>query len=219
MSYRNSFFAAFLWGVGLLAGGTAYATDLIYFSNGDTPGEWQWLVQDPDNWYVPLEGNAGASASGKLTLGPSDSPEFPGAVKLEWKWTKSGTWAAAEIRGRTVDLSPYEHTGQLALVIKIEDRPQKDKHVVVKMKCGDKCEPEVKIHHQLKKSKTNEWFVFPVPLDCFAGANLKNIMSPLLIGTDGKLILHIAEVSIQKLPPGDEGCVPNPVAPAAPGTK
>jgi hypothetical protein len=82
---------------------------------------------------------------------------------------------------------------------------------------GDKCEGEVFIVSDLKKAKPNEWFALPIPLDCFVAQgtnfNLKKIKTPVEIGTDGKMILHIAEISIQKMARGDEGCKPNPVAP------
>jgi hypothetical protein len=186
--------------------------DFFYFHNGDTPENWQWVLADPDKgWWAPLSGNEGAFAGGKLTMEASNAAEFPGAVKLIW--SKKGEWGSVKITGRTVDLSRFEHTAELVLALKLEDRTKKD--VKVKMECGDKCEGEVNIVGNLKKVKLNEWFVLPIPLDCFVeqGLDLKNITSPFSIGTDGKMILHVAEIAIQQMAVGDEGCVPNkPVA-------
>jgi hypothetical protein len=234
MSHRNLFFAMLLAGIGLFAGGTAFAAnpELTYFSNGDTPGSWQWVVQDPVNYWVPLEGNQGVSAGGKVTLEPSDAPEFPGAVKATWDKgpAPDKNWGGLTITGGTVDLSAYEHAGELMLVVRVDAKPKKD--VKLKMQClaekeGDKCEAEVIIASHLKKAKPQEWFALPIPLDCFVqqGAktnfNLKKIKTPVEIGTDSKMVLHIAEISIQKMAPGEEGCMTNNSAapPADAGAK
>lgn len=207
MSLRNIFIMLF----GCLASGAAYSAtnpDFFYFHNGDTPENWQWVLADPDKgWWAPLSGNEGAFAGGKLTMGASDAAEFPGAVKLTW--SKKGEWGSIKITGRTVDLSRFEHIGELVLALRVDERTKKA--VNVKMECGDKCEGEVNIVGNLKTAKLNEWFILPIPLDCFVekGVNLKNVTSPFSIGTDGKMILHIAEIGIQQMAAGDEGCVPN----------
>jgi hypothetical protein len=151
MSFRNSFFAAFIiLGAGLLAGGTAYAAnpELTYFSNGDTPGGWHWVVQDPGNYWLAVpEGNKGVSVAGKVTLEPSDAPDFPGAVKATWDKAavpeNKGNWGGLSIHGRSTDLSAYEQSGELVLAVRVDSKPKKD--VRVKLLCqgekeGDKCE-------------------------------------------------------------------------------
>jgi hypothetical protein len=151
-------------------------------------------------------------------LEPSDAQDFPGAVKAVWGGVKlKNKWGGLSIGGGTVDLSAYEHIGQLMLAIRLDSKPNSD--VSVKMLCGDGCDPGVvTILKHLKKAKLQEWFALPIPLDCFAGVDLKKISAPLEIGTDGKMILHIAEVSIHKMAPGDEGCMPNaPATPDEPG--
>jgi hypothetical protein len=210
----------------LLAGGSAAAADLSYFANGDTPGAWHWIVADPANYWIAVEGNQKVSEAKKVTLEPSDAPEFPGAVKVTWDRvdlpSKKGNWGGLSIGGHTVDLSAYEHTGELVLAMKVDAKPKED--VKLKMLCnpekdGDKCESEISILHNLRSAKLKEWFLLPIPLDCLveAGTNfsLKKIKTPFEMGTSARMIVHIAEISIQKMAPGDEGCKPNP-APAAP---
>ncbi len=228
MSIRKTVFRGLLVGIAL-AGGTASATnpDLTYFTKGDTPGSWQWVLQDPGNYWMPLEGNQGASAAGKVALEPSDAAEFPGAVKATWDKVNlhdKGNWGGLTITGGTVDLSPYEHTGELMLVVRVDAKPKKD--VKLKMQClpekeGDKCEAEVFIASHLKSATPQQWFALPIPLDCFVeqGAktnfSLKKIKTPVEIGTEGKMVLHIAEISIQKMAPGEEGCTTNNPAAAS----
>lgn len=213
-------FSAFLFGFALIVNGTAHSEqaevnpDFAYFYFGDTPGGWHWVLGDPGNWWMPLEGNEGVSGVEKLTMSASDSPEFPGAIKLVWKSTREWASGNAVITGRTVDLSAYEHTAELALALKLDERTSKPVHV--KMACGDKCEAQVPIHHHLKRMNKKGWFALPIPLDCFVaqGANLKNITSPFSISTEGKMVLHIAEVSVRPMAEGDEGCTPNSEKPS-----
>lgn len=220
MKTRILIFLMFLFGLALVVGRPAYSEqadvnpDFAYFFGGDTPGGWHWVLADPGNWWMPLEGNEGVSAAGKLTMSASDSPEFPGAIKLVWGRTREWASGSAIITGRTVDLSAYEHTAELALALKLDDRTIKPVHV--KMTCGDKCEGQVSVYQHLKKMNKKGWFALPIPLDCFVaqGVNLKNITSPFGIITEGEMILHIAEVSIRPMAEGDEGCVPNSEAPA-----
>jgi beta-glucosidase len=197
----------------LTAGGAAYSgqaavnPDFLYFSKGDTPDGWHWVLADPGNWWMPLQGNEGVSEGKKLVMEPSDSPKFTGAIKLAW--SKKENWGGAIITGRSVDLSAYENTAELVLALKLDTRARKP--VYIKMTCGDKCEAQVAIHDHLKKATLNEWFALPIPLDCFVaqGADLKNITSPFSVGTDGRMVLHIAEVSVRAMAADDEGCLPN----------
>lgn len=210
-----SCFPAFLFVVALVVSGVACAgqekvnADYAYFYYGDTPGDWQWVLADPGNWWMPLAGNEGVSGTGKLTMAAAESPKFPGAIRLVWSKGKDGDRGDAVITGRTVDLSPYQDRAELMLALKLETHSAR--HVYVKMLCGDKCEGQVAIHHHLKKMKQNEWFALPIPLDCFVeqGVNLKNITSPFLISTTGEMVLDVAEVSLRPMAKGEEGCVAN----------
>ena len=213
MQIRAWFFRVALFGIALVTGGMVQAqqdanfADFFYFSKGDTPDNWQWVLSDPGNWWMPLAGNQGVTEGGKLAMEPSDDKRFPKAVKLTW--AKSDQFGGAKITGRTLDLSKYEHNGQLMLALKVTAKTKKS--VEVKMECGDKCEGKVVIQDFLKKAKMNEWFALPIPLDCFVqqGANLKNVTSPFSIGTNGKMVVYIAEISLQAMAEGDEGCMPN----------
>ncbi|MBN1377735.1 MAG: hypothetical protein JXA04_00710 [Gammaproteobacteria bacterium] len=192
------------------SGSAAVNPDFFYFHKGDTPDSWQWVLSDPGNWWMPLQGNEGVSEAKKLVMEASDAPEFPGAIKLTW--SKQDKWGGASITGRSVDLSAYENKAELVLALRLDVRSHKP--VYVKMICGEKCEAQVSIYDYLKKAPLREWFALPIPLDCFVsqGADLKNVTSPLSIGTDGKMVLHISEVSVSAMAAGDEGCVPdNPI--------
>jgi hypothetical protein len=212
MSIRAFFSGVFVWFALVSAAQAQVDPKFFYFYKGDTPGGWKWILQDPTNWWLGVDGNQGVSASGKLTLEPSLSPGFPGAVKLSWGKEQKNYAALSIGEHGILDFSPFEQTHELVLALKVEAFMKKKRDVVIKLKCGDNCLAEAHIRDHLKAAELDKWFVLPIPLDCFSGKkfDLKNINSPFEIGTDGEMVLHIAEVSLQKMAPGDEGCKPNP---------
>lgn len=180
----------------------------VYFTQGQTPGGWQWVLSDPANWWKPIEDSGGESEGGKLSLSFAESDQLPGAVKLQWGG--GDKWGGATITGETIDLSAFEHAAELVIALKVESRVPSS--VNVKLTCGEDCEAEVNIADDLKKVKRGQWVALPLALDCFAeiGLDLSKINSPFAIGTQGKLELHIADISIGRMADGDQGCVPNP---------
>lgn len=186
---------------------TAYAAinpDFFYFSAGDTPENWVWVLGDEKNWWQPLEGNEGVSGTGKLKISRVDYQAKGDAVNL--KWGKKDTWAVANISGRTVDLSKYENAAELVIVIKIDSKIKGN--VKLAMDCGDKCRAEVPIADLLNQAKPKTWFVLPIALDCFskAGVKLNTVMTPFSIGSNSKLSLSIASINIQKKADATESC-------------
>lgn len=206
MSYRLS--AAILAAVfSLPVAAQQVNPNFVYFTQGQTPDAWEWVLADPDNWWQPVPDEGGKSEGGKIALGSAGSKQFPGAVKLTW--SGGDKWGSATISGRTLDLSAFEHSAELLLALKVESRVPAT--VNVKMACGEQCEAEVNIADNLKQVPRGEWVALPLALDCFAaaGLDLSRINWPFSIGTQGKLELHIAEISLGPMAEGDEGCVPN----------
>ncbi|WP_049723201.1 putative glycoside hydrolase [Gilvimarinus polysaccharolyticus] len=181
--------------------------NFIYFSNGQTPDAWHWVLSDPGNWWQPIDANEGKSSGGKVTMSSAATEQFPGAIKL--KWDRRDNWGAAAISGRTVDLSKFEHAAELMVAIKVESRVPHS--VKVKMMCGEGCEAEVDVADNLREMPRGQWMALPLALDCFAanGVDLSKVTSPFSVGSSGALELHIAEISLGSMVAGDQGCVPN----------
>ncbi|MGL1956714.1 MAG: putative glycoside hydrolase [Colwellia sp.] len=181
-----------------------------FFSKGETPSSWQWVLSDPENWWLPLEKNSGSSKSGKITMTSSDDKSFAGAVKLVWN--KSPVYGAATITGMTTNLAAFEQKAELVLAVKLEKRGG---YITLKMNCGENCEGSVNITDHLARAKLNTWFALPIPLDCFGanGVDFSKITQPFSIGTDSNMTLHIAEINVAAMKGDDQGCVPDlPVA-------
>lgn len=182
--------------------------DYVYFTHGDTPENWNWVLADEDNWWMPLESNSGVSAGGKVQIKPIDFKGKGDAVELTWdKKEKTGTIA---IHGRTVNLSHLEHSTELVLITKINQRPKGD--VTFQLECGEKCSGAIPMKGMLRTSPQKEWFVLPIPLDCFthAGAKLDAVSVPLKIDSRSRFSISIASIYLQPMAKGDEGCTPNP---------
>lgn len=181
--------------------------NFIYFSNGQTPGPWQWVVGDPGNWWQPIEDSGGQSARGKVTVANAGDENFPGAVKLQWK--KSDDWGNVTLSGGMLNLAKFEQAAELVVALRVNSKVPGT--VNVKMACGEGCEAEFNMADNLKKMARGQWMVLPIALDCFssAGVDLTKVNWPFAIGTAGKLDLDIAEISLAPIAEGEEGCVPN----------
>lgn len=182
--------------------------NFVYFSEGQTPGNWGWVLGDPGNWWMPLGDEGGVSGKGFLTLAPANDKTFPGAMKLTW--AKTDAWASATLSGGMLDLSALEHKAELTLALKVESSVPTT--VNVKMACGEQCEAEVNIADNLKQAQAGQWFALPLALDCFTanGLDASKINWPFSIGSSGPLELVVAEISLAAMADGDQGCVPNP---------
>lgn len=182
--------------------------DFVYFTQGQTPGTWQWVLADPGNWWQPIPDSGGASAKGKVRLENAGDESFPGAIKL--KWSKSSDWGSVSLSGAPVNLAKYEHAAELVLAVKVMTKVPDT--VDLMMHCGEGCEAKVNIAANLKQGPRKQWFALPLALDCFTanGLDLTKLSGPFSLGTGGKFELHIAEISLATLAEGDQGCVPNP---------
>jgi hypothetical protein len=66
----------------------------------------------------------------------------------------------------------------------------------------------VSVSKNLKKLKRNEWDMLPIPLNCFTkeGLDIKKVIGPFTMGSDGKLKIELGNVKLLKLAEGDKGC-------------
>ncbi|WP_020210158.1 putative glycoside hydrolase [Gilvimarinus chinensis] len=182
-------------------------SNYVYFTQGQTPDPWHWVLADPGNWWMPVEDTGGQSGKGKVSLASAEDKDFPGAISLKWK--KSDDWGSVTLSGGMLDLSKFEHAAELVIALRVNSKVPST--VNVKMACGEGCEAEVNVADNLKNMKRGQWMALPIALDCFSasGVDLSKINWPFSIGTAGKLELDIVEVSLAPMAEGEEGCVPN----------
>lgn len=208
---RFSFFYLFSFAAtfSLLSLQTVLAADapnpkLNYLIAGDLVNGWSVQLGDPSNWSTPVTNRTGGSASGKVKVEPSDRNAKGDALKVTWdKSTVQGNFG---IYGGSVDLSNLENDGALFIEIKVVTPPSGN--VSIGMDCGYPCGGKVSVSKNLKKLKRNEWDNLPIPLNCFTkeGLDIKKVIGPLTMSTDGKLQIELGDVKILKLAEGDKGC-------------
>ncbi len=185
----------------LIGASLAYAEppnpDYVYISKGKAVGNWNWVVFDPDNWWLPIEGRSGKSKSGKVTIKPTDYQSKGDAIQLTWN--RKNKIGGAILVGHTTNLAKFEDAAEMVLVAKVDRKPSSD--VTLTLECGKDCKGDIPIKDNLKNAPEGQWFVFPVALNCFtaAGATLDKVNIPFRISTTGRLDLSIAAVFIQSL--------------------
>ena len=175
-----------------------------FFMSGLTIGNREFQLGDPENWRTGLNNLSGGSTSGKVQAQPEDYQGKNDALHLTW--SKKETKGQLALYGPAVDLSNFKDIAALTMDIKITRKPTAD--VTVGMDCGSPCRAEVRVDKQLKKEKVNEWFILPIPLNCFKSDqfDLSKINGPFLISTSGRLELSIANIRLVRLPEGETGC-------------
>lgn len=176
----------------------------FYFVNGELIGSRGITLGDPGKWGLNVEGLTGESAKGKLKIEPEDFQFKDDALRI--MWSKEDVKGELGIYGPAINIAPYKDDAALTFDIKLRTLPRES--VKVGMDCGYPCRAEFEIGMTLRKLKKNTWTSFPVPLNCLKSSNfdLSKIGGVFLISTSGKLDLSIANVRLEKLPEGTQGC-------------
>ena len=178
-----------------------------YMHDGKVVSGWGIQLGDPENWATPVdESRKAKSASGKVSITPVDRVDKNDALQISWSPRKA-IKGVFSIYGAAIDLSKFENEGALVFDMKMDMKPDKD--VTIGMDCGYPCRSEMHVGKILKDLKKDEWTTLPIPLNCFTkeGLDIKKVNGPVVIGTDGKLGITIANVRLEKLPEGEKGCL------------
>jgi beta-glucosidase len=184
---------------GLFSAGTfAQADEAVFTSTDSTP--WQLYLGSSSNWMVPVHGPETTSHKSKVvTVRTIDNMATADAIQAEWKG------GLGQVYWQQSDPQDYrtlaEQGGALSMVIRIDKKPKKS--VDLKMDCGYPCAGSLNMTKLFKAVPTDTWFRISLKLSCFeeAGANLGNILAPLVVATTGSFKLSIAEVRLLAEPP------------------
>lgn len=177
-----------------------------YIRDGQAVAGWGMQLGDPDNWATPVDASRkGKSASTKISVEPTDRADRNDALKISWAARKA-VKGVFGVYGSAIDLSKFENEGAIVFDMRLDIKPDKD--VTFGMDCGYPCRAEMHVSSILKDLKKDEWTTLPIPLNCFTkeGLDIKKVNGPIVISTDGKLGISIANVRLEKLPEGEKGC-------------
>ena len=182
----------------LYTGAFAQADEVVFNSAGDTP--WQLYLGSSSNWMVPVQGPETTSYKSKVvTVRRIDNVATADAIQAEWKG------GLGQIYWQQSDPQNYralaEQGGALSVVIRIDKKPKKS--VDLKMDCGYPCAGSLNMTKLFKAVPLDTWFRISLKLSCFeeAGANLGNILAPLVVATKGSFKLSVSDVALLVNPP------------------
>lgn len=185
--------------VGLLSAVSfAHADEIIFSASEHSP--WRLYLGSSNNWMVPVQGAVTTSHKSKVvTVNRIDNIAKQDAIQAVWK---SGLgqvyWQQDEARDYR-ELT--KQGGALSLVVRVDKQPKKN--VALKMDCGYPCAGSLDMTSLLKSVPEEQWFRISLKLSCFqeAGANMSNIMAPLVLATSGSFKLSISDVRLVTDPP------------------
>jgi len=191
------FFGLVLTGL-IITGANAQADEVVFSGSGVSP--WQLYLGSSSNWMVPVQAPETTSYKSKLvTVRMIDNVATRDAIQAEWKgglgqvyWQQSDPQDYRELAAQG---------GALSVVLRVDRKPKKS--VDLKMDCGYPCGGALNMTKLFKAVPQDTWFRISLKLSCFeeAGANLGNILSPLVVTTTGSFKLSISEVRLLKEPP------------------
>lgn len=166
--------------------------DEIVLVNGTAAEGNTLMIGDKRQWDTVVGAEPITSASGYLSTEP-DSTE--GAVKVTWNGKGEAQLFIATDSPR--DFSELlEQDAALVMLMKVSAAPKRK--TVIKMGCGYPCAANADITSLLKALPEDQWLRVSFDFKCFAdgGLNVKNVDTPLLLTTAGKLAVSISDVSI-----------------------
>lgn len=185
--------------IGLLCAGAIVQADEVIYSNAESTG-WQLYLGSSSNWMVSVQGPETTSHKSKvITVRNIDNAATFDAVQAEWKG------GLGQVYWQQSDPQDYralaKQDGALSMVIRIDKRPKKS--VDLKMDCGYPCAGSLNMTKLFKAVPQDTWFRISLKLSCFeeAGANLANILAPLVVATSGPFKLSISDVRLLSEPP------------------
>lgn len=183
----------------LLMYGTHAQADEVIFSGSGT-SDWQLFLGSSSNWmvwFVPPETTSHKSKV--VTVRTIDNTASADAIQAEWKG------GLGQVYWQKTDPQDYrelaEQGGALSMVIRIDKKPKKS--VDIKMDCGYPCAGSLNMTKLFKAVPEDTWFRISLKLSCFedAGANLGNILAPMVVATKGAFKMSISDVALMAQAP------------------
>lgn len=177
----------------LCSGVFAQSDEIIFSATGDSP--WRLYLGSSNNWMVPVTGAVTTSHKSKvITVSRIDNVATADAIQGVWKnglgqiyWQEDNARDYRDLSGQG---------GALSMVIRIDKKPKKS--VDLKMDCGYPCAGSLDMTRLFKTVPKQQWFRISLKLSCFeqAGANLSNIIAPLVVATTGSFKMSISDVRL-----------------------
>ena len=174
------------------------ADEIVFARNQKT--DWRLYLGSMTNWMVPIQGPETSSYKSKSVIVRTvDYQGKADAYQAEWN---GGLAQVYWQRQDAMDLNALESKGAaLSMVIRVDKKPKKS--VELKMDCGYPCAGTLNMTKLFKAVPQGRWFRASFSLSCFkeAGANLSNILAPLVVATKDDFKMSFSDVRILTDPP------------------
>ncbi len=150
------------------------------------------LIGDRKQWDTVVDSVPISSASGFLSVEPD-----AGAGELNATWSGKGEAQLFVAHNGPQDYTEYfEQDAALVIVLKVVSPPKRK--VTIRMGCGYPCAANADVTKLLKALPEEQWLRVSFDLKCFveSGLNIRNVDTPLLLTTTGKMAISITDVGI-----------------------
>ena len=175
------------------------SSDEIVF-NGDNGKRWRLYLGRMTNWMGRIIGPETTSyKSNVVKVRWIDNVAELDAIKAEWN---GGLGQIYWQQGSPRDYRELSDKGAArSIVLRVDEKPRKT--VDLQMDCGYPCAGSLNMTRLLKAVPENQWFRISLKLSCFeeSGANMANIIAPLVVATKDNFTLSISDVRITMNPP------------------
>jgi beta-glucosidase len=167
-----------------------------FFAKGKIGRGWRLFVQEGTGPRIEPSGVRRGTDSGSLDVLAEDRAAQEDSRTVRWNGTTPAMFGIEG--GAPIDLQ-RETNGELSLAFdyRVTDAPTAE--VLLSLECGVECKGSVPITVQLKRAPRNEWRQMKMLLSCFqaAGADMKKVSAPFVLGTSGQLALSITNVRLE----------------------
>lgn len=167
-------------------------SDEVILSDGAATEGNVLLIGDKKQWDTFVSTDPISSASGFLSVSLNEEER---AMVATWNGRGEAQFFLAHEGPR--DYSGHlEGNSALVVLLKVVSPP--NKKVTIRMGCGYPCAANADIKKLLKAVPKEQWIRLSFDLKCFVdgGLNIKNVDTPLLLTTKGRMALSVADVRI-----------------------
>ena len=171
--------------------GTSNADEVVLVDGVAADG-YTMMVGDKKQWDTVVYSDPVNSASGYLAVEPD-----PAERAINATWNGKGEAQLFLAYNEFQDFSALlEQDAALVMLLQVTTPPKRK--VVIKMGCEYPCAANADISRLLKALPLEQWLKVSIALKCFAdgGLDIEHVDTPLLLLTQGKLALSVADVRI-----------------------
>jgi len=170
----------------------AAAAQEVVMVDGIVSESYKLLIGDKKQWDSVVDSVPISSASGYLSVEPDAA-----AGELNATWNGKGEAQLFLAHNGPQDYTEYlEQDSALVVVLKVVSPPKRK--VTIRMACGYPCAANADVTKLLKALPKEQWLRVSFDLKCFvdSGLNIRNVDTPLLLTTTGKMAISITDVGI-----------------------